>query len=127
MKKELIEFAELLKANGFTVFTYSYTHNPEINYFSFTNGKGFAYVQYERLGGPYSFSSSHVANRTTGTGYRIETDGNLTIENANLACNTLNPNWAKHSDREATKPYRSIEHFLKCNSNCAPSITTITE
>ena len=118
MRPELIEFAYLLKNNGFTVFMYHWDYAPRVDYFSFTNGRGFGYVQYERLGGPGSFSSLHLPNRSTGTAYGFKELDRLTIENAEFVCNTLNPDWATRENVENTKPYKNVSDFLRVNRNC---------
>lgn len=119
MRPELIEFANLLKTSGFTVFMYHWDNAPRIDYFSFTNGRGFGYVQYERLGGPWSFSSLHLPNRSTGTAYGFGNELNvLTIKNAEIVCSNLNPSWATLENRDNTKPYKGVSDFLRINRNC---------
>lgn len=118
MVPELVDFSKLLKNNGFTVFMYYWDNCPKTNYFSFSNGRGFGYVQQERLGGSFSFSSLHLPNRTTGTAYGFKELTDLTIQNAHFVCDTLNPYWASHNDRTDTKPYENISGFLRVNKNC---------
>lgn len=109
----LLEFAQLLKDEGFTVL------RPESDeyftkwFFFFKDGK-FGTVSNNGFRG-FTFSTVHKPCRECGTGYRIGEDfEDLTVKNA-LACFVTAPNWANRNDIKAIRKYKDVAEFLEKN------------
>jgi hypothetical protein len=115
-----------LKANGFKVYIVGDINKT--TYFHFVKDNKIGYCQIEYFGG-LAFSSCHIANIESGTGFRISfTNGGYTegvytdfLKWANETINTVKPNWFKG---KAPLKYKSWEHYLSFERN---QILTYTE
>lgn len=98
-----------------------YMRASDSTYMIFTDGTRLGYLQAERFGG-YSLTSVHVANRTTGTGFKM-TDSALELESFNREtferAFAHSPEWAYREQRESVKKYRDIEHYRQGHFNAA--------
>ena len=110
--KELTEFAQLLKDNGFTVLV-SAKHPFEWLFF-YKNGK-FGTVGPDHFFN-FNFGTVHKPCRECGTGYGTDRETGLTIENANNAL-IFAPGWATPSDKKAIVKYKTIEEFINSTHN----------
>lgn len=106
---ELLNFAQTLKDNGFTVLIPK-REKPSTWIIIFKNGN-FGYIQCSNYFGGYDFSTVHKPCKEAGTGYGILRDAAPTVENANKTLLTY-PDWAKHNEKQAIKKYKTIEEFL---------------
>jgi len=75
--KELQQFAQLLKENGYIVII----QDPEATYFHFWKQDVLGYVQKEYFSG-YGFSYEYKPSREHGTGQRVFEMTELTLKNA---------------------------------------------
>lgn len=109
--KKVLQYAELLKENGFDVYI---PEKENFTYFKFSKNSNIGYVQYDYMSG-FSFSTVHIPHSSCGTGYRIK-DGvsNPTIEDAEKTF-INRPNWASMNDE--VKKYHNWEHYISCPVN----------
>jgi len=109
---ELTEFANELKANGFTVlvsakYPFEWLHFYKDGNFGTVGSNGFY---------NYNFGTVHKPCTECGTGFGTDRDTNLTIESANNSLVSA-PNWATANERKAIKKYTSIEDFINSTHN----------
>lgn len=75
----------------------------------------FIYIQYERLGGPFSFSTVNKPSKENGTGARA-CEGELNIDNFNKAINFFN-NYRGYKRDYPVQHYTSLEDYFKRELN----------
>ena len=110
MKKELKEYVELLKNNGFTVYGVEGS-----DFVKFTKDNKIGYVEFTEYG--FNFSTIHKPCRECGSGFSMHREVfNPTIQEA-LDCFKLAPNWAYERDIRAVKKYSSIEDYFSKDIN----------
>jgi hypothetical protein len=107
-KEELNDYAKLLKENGIDILV----PKEPTNWFYFTKDDKIAMASYDRFDG-IAISAVHKPTTNFGTGYRIETTWEPTVDMALKALNTTKPSW----DRTKGMPnkYTSLKEFLKKN------------
>lgn len=94
---------------GFKVYM---TTNPHFQTYCFySDGARIGYLQKEDLTGGLSISTVHLANRQTGTGYRMSQDFPLTREALEMGF-AFAPEWALQRDLPSIRKYKSLEDFL---------------
>lgn len=104
MTEGLTDIIKQAKAKGLRVFVpVKTTLNDPICYCYFTDGKNVGYGQAPK-GEGISFSTVHVPNRQTGTGYKVDS-----MEEALGFC----PSWASNSDKASVIKFPSWESFAK--------------
>lgn len=111
--EDLTKFADLLKANGFTVIV-SKKHSFEWLYFEKNNKIGTVSPD-----GFYNFNfgSVHKPCKECGTGFRIATKTELTLKAANDTLIDGCPHWASKTDREAVRKYKDVQEFITHSNN----------
>lgn len=110
---ELLKFANELKNNGFIVLIPN--RDQESSWIKFFKDGYFGSIECDRFGG-FNFSTVHKPCKECGTGYGIEQNTNLTIENANK-CLIKAPKWATFPDVRAIKQYKNVEDFINSTHN----------
>jgi hypothetical protein len=91
-----------------------YMQDEGDTYLYFTDGKRIGYMQIERLAGPYSITTVHIPNTSTGTGFRIADVGDdFTKDQLELAF-VHAPDWAR--DRSSVKKWNDWAHFAGANT-----------
>lgn len=119
MKQELINFAKLLKDNGFTVLIPEEYKTKKYNWFTFFKHGKFGNICIDTYGYYWTFGTVHKPCKEVGTGYQIlkdiPTEG-LTLENA-LSSLCFAPAWAASSDLKAIVKYKSVEEYLNSSYN----------
>lgn len=111
--EQLTAFCEVLKENGFDVLR---PLNPEYNTWIKIHKDGnFGSICCSNYSG-FDFNTVHKPCRECGTGYVIETETDITIENAKKTL-IFAPNWATSKDIKAIKKYKDINDFLSSTHN----------
>lgn len=84
------------------------------HYATVTDGSHFANIEKDHFHG-YNVSTVHIANRKTGTGFRIaeRVDSEKAMEALRVALLTDTPFWAPESDRKSVKKFASIDAILE--------------
>lgn len=109
---ELTKFSNELKDNGFNVII-SAKHPFEWIFFE-KDGK-FGEVSPDHFFN-YNFATVHKPCRECGTGYGIDRESKLTIDNA-LKTLVFAPYWATQKDMKAIVKYNNIEDFINSTHN----------
>lgn len=101
------ETLDAIAACGFDVYQNA---DPQWqSYAYFTDGQNIGCIQTGHFGG-LSISTVHIPCKECGTGFGLDSLGELTRENlARAFCHA--PSWATQRDREAVRKYRDWEHF----------------
>ena len=111
---DLKNYAIELLNGDFRVFVSENKHNTNesTTFLKFEKNNNIGYCQLNDFIG-FSFSSVHKPNRTTGTGFQIESEVlNPTLQNA-LNSFVVCPNWASDTDRQSVVKYKNIEESFK--------------
>lgn len=111
--EEIIKFAQTLKDNYFTVIVPN--REEQSTWFFFFKDGYFGNVGCEYFSG-YHFSTVHRPCTECGTGFGIEKEAALTIENANKCLMTY-PNWATDKQRKAVRSYKDPVDFINATNN----------
>lgn len=102
------EVVAAIAAAGFQVYQ---PVNPKYRTWIFyTDGRNVAYLDTSDFG-CLSMSTVHIPNRTCGTGFKV--DGPVELTPEGLRRGFYVPHWASAMDRAASRPYPSLEAFLK--------------
>jgi hypothetical protein len=96
-------------AAGYRVFV----RNGGDTYAYFTDGNDIGYIENAWRG--VTISTVHIPNHDTGTGFGMGSVSAISRETLSAAF-THAPHWARESDRQSVRKYRSIESFLKANN-----------
>jgi hypothetical protein len=91
-----------------------YMRDPKDSWLYYTDGTHIGCLQHNIYDG-ISVSTVHIPNQKTGTGFRVES-GYESVGKTILETAFHIPSWAAGTDREASKPFKDIEHFLKADS-----------
>lgn len=111
--KDLTEYANLLKLNGFTVLV-SKEHPFEWLYFE-KDGKIGSVSRNHFFG--FNFGTVHKPCQECGTGFGIDREViKPTFKNADAAL-IHSPNWASSSQRKAVVKYKDVNDFINSPHN----------
>lgn len=110
--EELTEFAQLLKANGFTVliaakYPFEWLHYKKGGNFGTVGSNGFY---------RYNFGTVHKPCTECGTGFGTDSDVDLSLEYAEKSLVDY-PKWANQKQRDAVRQYKSVEDFINSTHN----------
>jgi hypothetical protein len=110
---QLLQFANELKENGFTVLLPH--REEESTWLKFYKDGYFGGIECDHFSS-FNFATVHKPCRECGTGYGIEDRVDLTIENANK-CLIKAPYWASSKDVAAIKQYKDVNDFINSTHN----------
>ncbi len=111
--ENLLQFATVLKENGFTVLVPN--REEKSGWIKFYKNGFFGCIDCEYFGG-YNFGTVHKPCRECGTGFGIVQGAELLASNAEK-CLISAPNWATSTQRQAIKPYKDIDDFISSTHN----------
>jgi len=109
----LADLADTLKDAGMKIYYTPGRDNGKATYFYFVEGDNIGYCQEAYFGG-ISFSTVHIGNKNSGTGFGLTGESgiyNPTIKDAREAFIKY-PNWANKQDRESVKKYKNWEDYI---------------
>lgn len=117
------EFAKMLKEAGYKLYTPDYCiDNAELSHFTYTDGKGIAYCQFDKVPTCLHLSTVHKPCKGSGAGFRFTEDfEDITAETAKNAMYDR-PAWARNNS--ITK-YSDFEEYIKLQSGTYIEITEI--
>ena len=114
--RKLKAFAEMLKENGFDLLCMDYCLEMSkgtksgLTHFNFTDGKGFGYVQLDRICGP-CFSSEYPPASGKGSGSRhVDKKGNYDFHELSL----------ENAKNCMSNQYKDIKHFKQVKQSRNP-------
>jgi hypothetical protein len=105
-KEKLLEFAQVLKNNGFKV----YAPEKYTTYCNFVKDDKIGYCEVNDWGS-FNFSTVHKACRECGTGYSMHREVCPEVKMAE-DCFVMAPDWANSQDFKAIRKYKNWEEYV---------------